>query len=97
MQYSSAADACRGGDRNSSTFRRTAPRRLHSLAADEVIAALADYFVPPYSFRYPYYNLNGAFWPHLRILQKKNAMNYLFIAFLTPYSIFSLAVCSCIQ
>ena len=58
---------------------------------------LADYFVPPYSFRYPYYNLNGAFWPHLRILQKKNAMNYLFIAFLTPYSIFSLAVCSCIQ
>ena len=24
-------------------------------------------------------------------------MNYLFIAFLTPYSIFSLAVCSCIQ
>ena len=40
---------------------------------------------------------DGAFWPHLRILQKKNAMNYLFIAFLTPYSIFSLAVCSCIQ
>ena len=64
---------------------------------DYTMKGLADYFVPPYSFRYPYYNLNGAFWPHLRILQKKNAMNYLFIAFLTPYSIFSLAVCSCIQ
>ena len=63
MQYSSAAGACRGWDRNSSTFRRTAPRRLHSLAADEVIAALADYFVPPYFPLYPYYNPDEAFWP----------------------------------
>ena len=32
-----------------------------------------------------------------KLFQKKNAMNYLFIAFLIPYSIFSLAVCSCVQ
>lgn len=59
--------------------------------------AIARFLKVARGHRYPYYNLNGAFWPHLRILQKKNAMNYLFIAFLTPYSIFSLAVCSCIQ
>ena len=75
MQYSSAADACRGGDRNSSTFRRTAPRRLHSLAADEVIAALADYFVPPYFPLYPYYNPNWAFWPDFGgFFQKTSAL-----------------------
>ena len=66
---------------------RTKQKESRNKAADAL-------FISP---RYPYYNLNGAFWPHLRILQKKNAMNYLFIAFLTPYSIFSLAVCSCIQ
>lgn len=35
------------------------------------LAVLADYFVPLYSFRYPYYNLNGAFWPRLRIFAKE--------------------------
>ena len=38
---------------------------------DYTMKGLADYFVPPYSFRYPYYNLNGAFWPHLRIFAKE--------------------------
>ena len=32
-----------------------------------------------------------------KLFQKKNAMNNLFIAFLIPYSIFSLAVQSCVQ
>ena len=27
------------------------------------LAAIADYFVPPYFPLYPYYNPKGAFWP----------------------------------
>ena len=48
-------------------------------------------------FRY-YNGGTAAIWQTAgKLFQKKNAMNHLFIAFLIPYSIFSLVVRPCVQ
>ena len=54
------------------------------------------FFRLPYS---AYYNGDtAAIWQTAgKLFQKKNAMNHLFIAFLIPYSIFSLVVRPCVQ
>ena len=71
--------------------------KISKFASGYSLAVLAIYFVPRISSATNTTIGEVSFGHICGFLQKKNAMNYLFIAFLTPYSIFSLAVRSRIQ